>query len=232
MFSEIWQDQLAAGTEFHYIPGQNRRVDVARDSLPGGKKLLDVGCGSGTLGTALREKYGEIHGIDISHEAVAIARRNGVLAVQAEVGSSRLPFEDRTFDAVTLLSVLQYFYEPVEVVRECSRVLNHGGVLAVSVANLRSLGKLYRQFVTGRFPVTSKTYRHGYDGGAMHYFCSGDVVALLQREGFKVDRRMGIFVRPRWLESFPSHPAWLRDLKTEFLSGEVYLQASKEEQPA
>lgn len=227
IFRDDWKRKRASHSSFPYIEGENRRVDQARATLPPGQRLLDVGCGSGVLGIALRGQFDEIHGVDIADEAVAIARDNGVRAVKADIGMQPLPFESEFFDCVALLSVLQYIYDPLSALQECNRVLKHGGVLAVTVSNMRNLGKIFRLLIRGRFPRTSKAETLGYDGGALHYFCSADLSELLARAGFGTGLKTGIFLNPQWLERRSPGPIWWQSLTTEFLAGEIYLQARK-----
>ena len=105
--------------------------------LEHGRRLLDVGCGPGTITAELAALVapGEVVGIDASAEVVARA---------GELGSSRAPnlrFEvgdvyvlgwpDASFDVVHAHQVLQHLSDPVAALREMRRVLVTGGLLAV-----------------------------------------------------------------------------------------------------
>jgi methionine biosynthesis protein MetW len=224
-FSEIWQSKVQHEAFTSYVSGQNLRVDEAIRNLAGGKRFLDIGCGAGMLGKAVSGRYEEVYGIDIAEDAVQLARQNGVLASRADLNSEVLPFESSFFDSVTALSVLQYVYDPEHALREFHRVLVPGGELLLSVPNMRSLGKLYQVFVRGRFPQTTKAYNIGCDGGAIHYFCSKDLLDLLSKAGFTIAFRKGIFCRPRLIDKLPNGLGILSSLKTEFFGGEVFVKA-------
>ncbi len=226
-FTEIWRSKLEWGSFASYVPGENLRVDEAARTLSGGKRLLDIGCGAGMLGCAVNRKYEEIYGVDIADEAVRLAKENGVRASQVDLNRESLPFEADFFDAVTALSVLPYVYDPEHTLRECHRVLRQGGELLLSVANMRTVGKLFQLFIRGRFPQTAKGYNIGYDGGAIHYFCYKDIKDLLVRAGFVVISRKGIFFRPRLLEKLPDKLVHLGAFKAEFLGGEIFVRALK-----
>lgn len=105
--------------------------------LTSGQRLLDVGCGPGTitLDLASRVAPGEVVGIDSSEDVVAEARRAAEDAgsgVRFEVGDIYgLDFEDDAFDVVHAHQVLQHLTDPVAALRELRRVLRPGGVLAV-----------------------------------------------------------------------------------------------------
>jgi ubiquinone/menaquinone biosynthesis C-methylase UbiE len=103
-----------------------------------GMRLLDVGCGPGsiTLGLAEAVKPGEVVGIDIQAEQVERARS---LAVSRHAENLRfeaasiyaLPFPDRCFDAAFANGVVMHLAEPVRALAELRRVLRPGGVAGV-----------------------------------------------------------------------------------------------------
>jgi ubiquinone/menaquinone biosynthesis C-methylase UbiE/GNAT superfamily N-acetyltransferase len=103
--------------------------------LRAGQRLLDVGCGPGTITVdlAARVAPGEVIGIDRSEEVIAAARSLDAPAnVRFEVGDVyALAFEHAAFDVVHAHQVLQHLSDPVGALRELRRVLRPGGRLAV-----------------------------------------------------------------------------------------------------
>lgn len=106
--------------------------------LKPGMRLLDVGCGPGSItrGLAARLAPGEVVGIDLSEETLASARRDaaerGLDHLRYEAASVyELPFADASFDVVFAHQVLQHLRDPAAAVREMLRVLRAGGLLAV-----------------------------------------------------------------------------------------------------
>ena len=107
--------------------------------LASGQRLLDVGCGPGTITLDLARLVapGEVVGVDASaaviDEAKAAAASAGSgAAVRFEVGDVfALAFEDDAFDVVHAHQVLQHLADPVGALRELRRVLRPGGTLAV-----------------------------------------------------------------------------------------------------
>ncbi|GEL95487.1 methyltransferase domain-containing protein [Cellulomonas composti] len=107
-------------------------------SLEPGMRLLDVGCGPGTVTVDLARRVapGEVVGIDASERVVEIARTTasdaGVPNATFEVGDAyTLPFEDDSFDVVHAHQVLQHLTDPVAALREMRRVARPGGIVAV-----------------------------------------------------------------------------------------------------
>jgi ubiquinone/menaquinone biosynthesis C-methylase UbiE len=106
--------------------------------LEPGQRLLDVGCGPGTitLDLASRVSPGEVVGLDASAEVVAQAEQArvdaGATNVRFVTGDVyALDVEDSSFDVVHAHQVLQHLTDPVAALREMGRVARPGGVLAV-----------------------------------------------------------------------------------------------------
>lgn len=104
-----------------------------------GRRLLDVGCGTGHHMASLRERGFEVAGVDGSEEMIAHARANnpGAHIKVADVDS--LPFPDSSFDFVLCIEVLRYLPDFTRCVNEIARVLKPGGVCLVTAAPLLSL---------------------------------------------------------------------------------------------
>lgn len=103
-----------------------------------GMRLLDVGCGPGsiTLGLAEAVSPGEVIGVDIQVAQVEHARRRAavyrVTNLQFQAASIyALPFPDRCFDAAFANGVVMHLAEPVRALAELCRVLRPGGIAAV-----------------------------------------------------------------------------------------------------
>jgi ubiquinone/menaquinone biosynthesis C-methylase UbiE len=110
--------------------------------LKPGMRLLDVGCGPGTVtcGFAQRVAPGDAIGIDASADVIATAKSlAGATAAQNlsfEVGGIYEPrFAAGTFDAVFTHQVLQHLRRPVDALRQLRALLVPGGVLGVRVVD-------------------------------------------------------------------------------------------------
>ncbi|MFF3431357.1 class I SAM-dependent methyltransferase [Streptomyces sp. NPDC002602] len=100
-----------------------------------GRRILDAGCGSGSLSAALRERGAVVTGIDASAGMLALARRRlgDDVALHVVDLSDRLPFADGAFDDVVASLVLHYLEDWVPTLAELRRVLRPGGRLIASV---------------------------------------------------------------------------------------------------
>jgi methionine biosynthesis protein MetW len=218
-YAEVWGRKSITD----YVPGSNLRVEAAANILHPGQRLLDVGCGDGILGMLVRNRFEEIYGVDISDKAIEVAQRRGIKAYKVNLNVEALPFEDNYFDSITCLGTLQLIYDMNTMLREFNRVLKPDGELVLTVANMRAYWRIFKLVVLGYFPRTSLD-PEGYDGGTLHYFCYRNLKDLLEKSGFKVMMRRGIFCLPRLIEKLPDR-GWVGKLKAEFLSAEMLVRA-------
>jgi len=225
-FDHLWQSRINQERDLgEYKPGQNLRIDKALQELPQGQRLLDIGCGDGTFLAKAKDGFREAFGIDIAETAVALAIKRGVKATALNMNSGNLQFQDDFFDAITILSTFQYFYDPDGVLKECHRIIRDEGVLLMSIPNMRTFWRVGRLLFSGRFPRVSKDMI-GYDGGTLHYFCFHDMQELLSRNGFRIDWAHGIYPIPIFLSNL-SDKAWMGKIKREFFCAEIFIKAVK-----
>jgi SAM-dependent methyltransferase len=98
-----------------------------------GMKVLDLCCGHGNVTAALVAKGAEVIGLDFSVAMLEMARAAVPGAEFVEGDAMDLPFEDATFDAVTIGFGMPHVPDPKKVIGEARRVLRNGGRLAFSV---------------------------------------------------------------------------------------------------
>ncbi|HET9532594.1 MAG TPA: methyltransferase domain-containing protein [Blastocatellia bacterium] len=103
----------------------------------GGKRLLDMGCGSGTYSLWFAGRGAQVTGMDLSPVMVSMAQekaRAEGLDIRLLAGDLNrpLPFEDGEFDIVFTATVLHYVEDLSSVMKETARVMSHGGALIAS----------------------------------------------------------------------------------------------------
>jgi SAM-dependent methyltransferase len=123
-------------SEFHRLPSAPKES----------RRALEIGCGPGRLLIPMSRHFGEIHGVDISDEMVAMARPKlaRIPHAQAHVnsGSDLAIFGDSYFDFVYSWIVFQHIPDKdvvLNYLREAQRVLKPGGILACQVRGVSAI---------------------------------------------------------------------------------------------
>ena len=137
---ESWQVSRDAAEVYEkcFVPaifGQwaPRMVDVARVAF--GDRVLDVGCGTGVLARVAADRVGEgqVTGLDLNEDMLAVARRLRPQLDWCQGDATALPFADASYDVVMSQFALMYFSDRIAALQEMMRVLRPGGRLAVAV---------------------------------------------------------------------------------------------------
>lgn len=161
--------------------------DVAktlRAAAPG-RRVLDVGCGSGDLVAALEEAGFAAEGVEPSDEAASAARARGLRIHTGDLAGFA-PGPAR-FDALVMLNVLEHVPDPAALLGEAHGLLADGGVLCVQVPNDFNAAQLAAQRLLGRAPWWIAIPDH------VSYFDVPSLQAFLRGHGFAPFEAQGDF---------------------------------------
>lgn len=125
----------------------------------GPNRILDVGCGEGRTGAALKAagRAGQVVGIERCAPIAEIARRHVDRVVCADLESLELPFATEYFDYIIFGDVLEHLVNPWGVVELLAGHLRQGGHMIASVPNVRHWRVVLPLILRGR-------WRYGPDG--------------------------------------------------------------------
>lgn len=116
--------------------------------IPPGSRVLDLGCGDGSLlsGLALRRQVRGI-GVEISQDMMVRCLAKGLSVFQADIDQGLCQWDDQSFDYVILNATLQVIHKPLEIMEEMLRV---GRSAVVSVSNFGFIVNRVRVLFDGR----------------------------------------------------------------------------------
>ncbi|WP_157084452.1 class I SAM-dependent DNA methyltransferase [Sediminimonas qiaohouensis] len=106
--------------------------DLLVPHLGDGARVLDVGCGTGLLASALRKRGGyTVDGIDISAASLHLAERRGDYArlIHHDLQDLPLPVKDNAYDAAASIGVLTYIEDAEALLRDLCRCVRTGGAI-------------------------------------------------------------------------------------------------------
>jgi homoserine O-acetyltransferase len=155
--------------------------------LAPGARVLDLGCGDGSLLAYLRRERGvEGYGIEIDDAGVLQSVRNGISVLQSNLESGLAGFDDASFDCVILSQTLQAMRHTEEIVAEMLRV---GRQAIVTFPNFGHWSHRW-QILKGRMPVSEKLPYQWYDTPNIHLCTVADFDAFLAARGCVVENRV------------------------------------------
>ena len=174
------------------------RMEAAVSVAGGGKTILDVGCGDGTMLFQFRTRFSEFIGLELSPRRLEQARRNlAGLNFQPLLASAESMPEIATnsVDRIISADTIEHIPDVYAATSEMHRVLKPEGILVINTPNI-AYAKRRMLLLCGRFPSTSQS-NEGlgsnilFDGGHLHYFTFRSLTLLLERAGFRVAGRVG-----------------------------------------
>jgi len=146
-----------------------------------GQRVLDVGCGPGTLTALLVDRVGaaNVSAIDPSEPFVAAVEAR-LPGVDVRVGAAEdLPYEDATFDACLAELVVHFMADPVAGLREMGRVTRPGGILTTCVWDLAGGASPLSTF----WNVVAELHPDAEDESGLPGAREGELVELARQAG-------------------------------------------------
>ncbi|MFQ5954962.1 MAG: methionine biosynthesis protein MetW [Kiloniellales bacterium] len=180
------------------------RVDLRliAEMVARGSRVLDIGCGDGTLLQHLwRTKQVDGRGIEISQAGVNACVKQGLSVIQGDADTDLEAFPSDVFDYVILSQTLQATHKPKQVLLHLVRI---GRRAIVSFPNFGHWWARWQLFWRGRMPVTEVLPAQWYDTPNIHLCTIKDFITLCRDLDLKIERAVAVddFGTPRkipWL---------------------------------
>ena len=169
--------------------------------IQSGARVLDVGCGNGSLALILRDRCGaEVLGIEPDPERAELARANGVEVATGHVDDG-FAAREPAFDVVLFADVLEHVPEPFELIEKALLCLSPSGYLVISVPNAAHWS-VRLMILRGRFDYEPFGI---LDATHLRWFTHESIVRFLERAGctvhvvrFSTGHSLPAYCRPPW----------------------------------
>jgi methionine biosynthesis protein MetW len=160
--------------------------DVIAGWVQPGERVLDLGCGDGSLLKGLIETRGVLGwGVEIDDAKVLAAIKNGINVIQGDLEGGLADFETDAFQHVILSQTLQAMRHTEGIVKEMLRV---GREAVVSFPNF-GYWKHRQAILNGRMPVSESLPHQWYDSPNVRFFTIADFDAFCAERGIAVRER-------------------------------------------
>jgi len=168
------------------------RVDLQliADLVEPGSRVLDIGCGDGSLMELLQHRRGvDARGIELSQPGVNECVRRGLSVIQGDADRDLVHYPDAAFDYAILSQTIQATENPKQVLDELLRI---GRRAVVSFPNFGHWTVRSSLMVKGRMPVTRNLSYAWYDTPNIHFCTIRDFVELTREVGATVESAIAL----------------------------------------
>jgi methionine biosynthesis protein MetW len=163
---------------------------IISDLLPKNCRVLDVGCGDGTLMQHLSsEKNIDVRGLELEEDNVKICISKGLSVIEGDAETELNQFPDKSFDYVILSQTLQAFYSPVNVLEHLLRI---GKSSIVSIPNFGYWKVRSSLLFFGRMPKTKSIPYKWYDTPNLHMCTIKDFYELCIDKKINMKKIVGV----------------------------------------
>ena len=186
VWDRYWGDKAHVGDVYPAVSDLLAEITQALPDLRG-RRLLEVGAGTGREGHELARRGASVCALDFSPEALRLSRQisGDVRLVRGDALAT--PFRDASFDLVYHQGLLEHFRDPVRLLRENHRVLKPGGLVLVDVPQKYHVYTLVKHAL-----IALNQWFAGWET----QFSPGEIRSLVERAGFRCERVYGYGMHP------------------------------------
>jgi methionine biosynthesis protein MetW len=162
-------------------------LDIIQAWIASDSRVLDLGCGDGTLLQSLRDnKQVNGYGLEIDSAQITTCISKGLNVIDQNLDQGLANFSDHSFDTVVMTQALQTMHAPDQVLQEMLRV---GEECIVTFPNFGHWKARWHLAVSGRMPVSDLLPYQWYDTPNIHFCTFKDFEVLCRELNIHIIRR-------------------------------------------
>ena len=163
---------------------------IITNLLPSQSRVLDVGCGDGTLIEALiKEKNIDARGIELEKVKVKECIAKGLSVIEGDAETELSQFPDKAFDFVILSQTLQAFYQIENILAQLLRI---GDRVIISIPNFGYWQIRAKLLFFGKMPVTKSLPYTWYNTPNLHMCSIKDFYELCEKKNINMNKIVGV----------------------------------------
>ena len=182
---------MSSNNKSQYAEKNNSYYDIVReeilDLIPSStKRLLDVGCGTGTISSMAKKKFNidEVVGIEKFEKAASVASARLDKVICGDIESIQLEYDNNYFDCILCADIFEHLINPENVIRKLHSLLSENGVMITSLPNIRHVVPLLK-IIFDRLEheesgVLDKTH--------LHFYTLHTMKKMFTESGFEIQR--------------------------------------------
>ena len=163
---------------------------IIANLLPPQSRVLDVGCGDGTLiDVLIKDKLIDARGMELGEENVKECISKGLSVIEGNAETELNQFPDKAFDFVILSQTLQAFYQPENVLEQLLRI---GKRVIISIPNFGYWQIRAKLLFFGKMPITNSLPYSWYNTPNLHMCSIKDFYQFCERKKINIEKVIGI----------------------------------------
>jgi len=191
--------------DYRSYPESLLKKVISLGRISQGKRVLDLGCGTGNVASQLRRTINaDVTGVDASFSMLKIARDKSLEVICSDIDNRQLPFLDGSFDTIIGAYVIHQIKNLAFMLSECHRVLRDGSLVLLTSSHKQ---------IENQHPVIKNFFPSYVDIDKGRFPDIGRIDYLLESHGFKYIQHEKVIVA-----HIPIDYEFLQKVKSKYVS--------------
>ena len=159
-------------------------IEVIKNWIDSGSKVLDLGCGNGEILNILsKELEANVLGVEINQNDINQCIQSGLNVIQQNIDEGLDNFGNESFDMVIMSQTIQVLKQPKQALEEVTRI---GSRSIVTIPNFGYWSTRLSLLFSGRMPVTGSLPNNWYNTPNIHLCTIKDFEILCEQSGINI----------------------------------------------